>query len=541
MNQSVEIARNWFLGIIVIVLTGLALRAMQPVLVPVVLALFIALVVSPVERWIATHVPTPTRWLGLLASMIVIIAVFAIFIAALWIGGRRIAQALGGLPGRVDDFIRDAEIDEVAVFGTDLSQLANLLGDRAVTFTSGLLTQGLNGVTSWVVTLALTLFLVFLMLAEAPRWLKKLEAVSDADDHQRWQGAVRLIGLKLRVYLMTRLWLGLVTAALYVLWLWLMGVDLLVVWFLLTFLLSFIPNLGSVLAAVVPVFYAVAVLASQPIWLIALGLIVIEQGMGNLVQPQVQSRQVSLSPVVVLLSVIFFGWLWGAAGALLGVPIMIAVVIGAANIDQVATDRPLVIGHPLERIDDNPPHGRAVINCEYFQVCHTASLLPCEGRILAEIFANLAQQHIGLERLDEVGISAGAHAPFAIIRPLFRREDNHRRRLMIGTAPQGLNQPIPVEIRHIQVGYHQIDWICKSGHLLQCIHAVGRRHDVIAPVLQGEGDKLHDGRRIIHHEDSLAHSVRSYMFTALQIQLVLVAVCFTCFNRSSAREAPAAG
>ena len=333
MSDNVEIARNWFLGLILVVLLGLALRAMQPVLVPVVLALFIALVVSPVERWIATHVPTPTRWLGLLASMLVIIAVFAIFISALWIGGRRIAVALGGLTGRVDDLIRQAQIEEVAVFGTDLSQLATLLGDRAVAFVSGLLSRGINSVSSWTVMLALTLFLVFLMLAEAPRWSKKLEAISAAEDHARWQGAVRLIGLKLRAYLMTRLWLGLMTATLYIAWLWLMGVDLLVVWFLLTFLLSFIPNLGSVVSALLPVIYAVAVPASQPVWMIALGLIVIEQGMGNLVQPQVQSRQVSLSPVVVLLSVIFFGWLWGAAGAFLGVPIMIAVVIAAANIE----------------------------------------------------------------------------------------------------------------------------------------------------------------------------------------------------------------
>ena len=333
MTDKADTLRNALLMILAVLALGYALRVLQPVLVPVVLALFIALVVSPVERWVADRVPGPLRWLGLLAAMALIAATFALFVAALWVGGRRIGIALSGLPRRLDELTASADFGGWTLLGADIGQLANIIGDRGIAVASALLRDSINGVSTWVVYLTLCLFLVLLMLTEAPRWLDKLRAISDEEESARWHRAIRLIAFKLRVYLVTRAYLGLMTAVLYGIWLWICGVELVVVWVLLVFLFSFIPNLGSVLAGLLPLIYAFIVPGTLPLWAIALGILAIEQGMGNLVQPQVQAKQVSLSPVVVLLSVIFFGWLWGAAGALLSVPIMIVIVVAAANVE----------------------------------------------------------------------------------------------------------------------------------------------------------------------------------------------------------------
>ena len=323
--------RNWLLGIIAVVALGIALRGMQPVLVPVTLALFITLIVSPVERWIAERVPRHIRWPGLLAAMAVILAVFAMFLGVLWIGARRIGGALGGVPAQIDRLLRDSDLSEQSVFGADLEQLASLMSDRLVGFFSSLITRSINQASTTVITLALTLFLVMLMLTEAPRALRKLEAVSDDEETSRWRSAVRQIARKLRLYLLARAALGALTAACYAAWLWYCGVELLLVWALLTFLLSFIPNLGSVVSLVLPVLYALATNGDVNVWLLIVGLLVIEQVIGNFIDPHVQGAQVSLAPVVILMSVIFWGWLWGPLGALLGVPIMIAVTVAAAN------------------------------------------------------------------------------------------------------------------------------------------------------------------------------------------------------------------
>ena len=324
--------RNWLLGIIAVVVLGIALQVMRPVLVPVTLALFVTLLVSPVEHWMAQRVPRHMRWPGLLAAMSVILAVFAGFVAVLWVGTRRIAGALRGAPARIDELIRQAHLDEQSVFGADIELLMSLLSDRGVSYVSTLVSRSLNQASSTVVTLMLTLFLVMLMLTEAPRAGRKLEAVSEEEETSRWRSAIRQIARKLRLYLVARAALGLLTAVLYALWLWYCGVELILVWAMLVFLFSFVPNLGSVLSFALPVLYALVVGRDDTsLWQIIIGLIVIEQVIGNFVDPHVQGAQVSLAPVVILMSVIFWGWLWGAMGALLGVPIMIAVTIAAAN------------------------------------------------------------------------------------------------------------------------------------------------------------------------------------------------------------------
>lgn len=325
--------RNWLICLIAVVAVGTCLRLLQPVIVPVVLALCISLVVSPVERRVAALVPKQLRWLGLAAAMAVILGVLASFFAALWIGTRRIAGALNDLPSRLDQMLSQSDLQDRVIFGSDLSQLASMLGERAVNYFSGLATGLFGQASSTLVMLALTLFLVMLMLAEAPRWIVKLRHVSPGDTTARSRTTARLIAHKLRLYLMARAGLGLLTALLYAGWLWYCNVSLLLIWGMLTFLFSFIPNLGSVLSAVVPVVYALVMPDTAPVWLIALGLVAIEQVIGNFLDPRVQGQQVSLSPVVILLSVIFWGWLWGPVGAFLGVPIMVAVVVACAHIE----------------------------------------------------------------------------------------------------------------------------------------------------------------------------------------------------------------
>jgi len=337
---SLSTLRTWFLGIVALILVGFALMMMRPVIVPVFLALFITLVVSPVERRIADLVPRHIRWPGILAAMLVIVAAFALFLGAFWVGARRIASAIGAMSRRIDEVVREADLSDWSVFGRDIEQLLNLVGDRGVNLLSATLTQVINQSASTVLTLVITLFLTLLMLTEAPRAVAKLRAVSDEEDSSRWRSAVRQIARKLRLYLLARAALGLLTASLYTAWLWWCDVDLVLVWALMTFLFSFVPNIGSVISALLPLSYSALTGDGANPLVIFGGLLVIEQVIGNFVDPHVQGNQVSLAPIVILLSVLLFGWMWGALGAILGVPVMIAVTVGAAH---MGSTRPLAL------------------------------------------------------------------------------------------------------------------------------------------------------------------------------------------------------
>lgn len=108
---------------------------------------------------------------------------------------------------------------------------------------------------------------------------------------------------------------------------WAIGLDLAAVWGLLTFLLNFIPMLGSFVAVVPPVL--VAFLHPEPwVGFTALaGLSAIQLLIGNYIDPRLEGRILSLSPFVLFLSVIFWGWVWGVPGALMGIPLTAGIVI----------------------------------------------------------------------------------------------------------------------------------------------------------------------------------------------------------------------
>jgi AI-2 transport protein TqsA len=134
---------------------------------------------------------------------------------------------------------------------------------------------------------------------------------------------------------MIRLVLGLLTAALYVVWLWIMGVDLLTTWAILTVVLTFVPNLGSIISGTLPVIYAVLTRDLGTALAVGAGLFAIEQIVGNYIDPIIAGREVAVSPLVVLVSLLVWTFVLGPVGALLATPATIAIMIVCARIDPL--------------------------------------------------------------------------------------------------------------------------------------------------------------------------------------------------------------
>ncbi len=117
-----------------------------------------------------------------------------------------------------------------------------------------------------------------------------------------------------------------------------MGVEFAFTWGLLAFVLNFIPTLGSIIASLPPVLMAL-VQHAPDIWPaagVALVLAAIQMTLGNFIAPKIYGERLNLSPVVILLFLLFWGWLWGITGALLAVPIAAAIQIALAHIPSLA-------------------------------------------------------------------------------------------------------------------------------------------------------------------------------------------------------------
>ncbi|SDY53531.1 AI-2E family transporter [Citreimonas salinaria] len=376
--------RSMLLGcvaVMTVILLGWMLRAAAIFFVPVVFSIFLALLVAPVDRWGTKRAPDRFPWLGHVAAMGTILLALLVFLGSVWFASQQVVErfplgsgettellpSLGeedddaelapaaGAPqpetgsSPQDDTAADAPADDTTGTGSDeiLSRFGELFGvaggslsTRLAEWASSYATTVLSAAGTTLGAAVLVFFLTLMMLIEGPRWPKKFAYESHGSSKQGVVETARTIAQRLRGFLWARTIMGVMTAFLYVVWLWIFGIDLLIVWALLTFFLSFIPTLGSLIAGILPVLYALAQKDLGTAVFVGIGLLVIEQIMGNYVDPRVQGRKVSLSPLVVLIALLLWGWMWGIAGAVLAVPMTIAIAIISAHFEPL---RPLAL------------------------------------------------------------------------------------------------------------------------------------------------------------------------------------------------------
>lgn len=353
--------RTGLIIVITIVLAGWALRAIGSIAVPLVFAIFLTLLIAPIDRWVSERVPQKLYWLGHVAAMTVILLGVVLFVGSLWLAAQQVisrfptgsgdlatlipdlagqtgsqGQTSGAslVPGAEADRYSAVETETITGQGSGLSSVlgvlrgaAGSLADEVSSWITDLATAVLSMAGGLLTALVLVFFLTLLMLVEAPRWESKLYTLFNRSARDGVFDATAVIAQRLRRFLLVRLVLGLITAALYVGWLWLFGTDLLLVWGLLAVLLNFIPTIGSLIAGILPVIYAYMTKDFGTAILVAAGILVIEQVMGNFVDPRVQGKTVSLSSLVILVALLLWGWVWGIAGAFLAVPITIAFLV----------------------------------------------------------------------------------------------------------------------------------------------------------------------------------------------------------------------
>lgn len=178
------------------------------------------------------------------------------------------------------------------------------------------------------------LFLVFI-LAERASLEKKMDKGLGRDNAGRAVSAGLSIVQAVQQYLGLKTFVSFLTGLLAGLVLWLLGVPFAFLWGVLTFLFNFIPNIGAPIAIVPPVAIALFHFGSigRPLLAAAL-LIIIQTVVENFLEPKLMRRGLNLSPLVVLLALLFWGWLWGTVGMLLSVPLTAAIKISLEQFES---------------------------------------------------------------------------------------------------------------------------------------------------------------------------------------------------------------
>jgi AI-2 transport protein TqsA len=334
-------ARKAVIGLLALIATILTLWALKwsaVVTMPLAFSFFVAILVHPIERSLAAHLPGKLQWLGLACAMLAVIGALALAVA---LTSFTLAPVLERAPQYADDLHRQWENLRSWASGHGLAlpqsfHLQGMLGSNALAS----LVSGLTSAWEILALLLLVFFFTLLMLIEASAWRRKTAVALRGRQTAAVLETVHAVAHKVRRFLLIRTVLGVISGAAVTAWLWLMGVDFAPFWGVLFFLLNYLPNVGSIIAGIPPT--VLAFVQFGPGWalLVAGGLLALEQVTGNFLDPRLQGRTLNVSSLVVLLSVILWGWIWGVPGALIAVPLTVTIILVCA---KVAMLRPFAV------------------------------------------------------------------------------------------------------------------------------------------------------------------------------------------------------
>ena len=305
------------LAAMIVVVTGILLGA--PVLTPILFAVVLSLLFSPVYSWLLRRgLPAP------LALVIMLVVLAILFLGLFFILGvsiskfsERVGYYVAQLNGELSSL--DAVLERLGLSNVNLSEAVN---SSALVDAVGTILSGIAGFLS---DLFLILMIMLFLLGEGPAMMNRLRA-SVAEDNPQVarltavaQNVVRQFGLRAIV--------NLVTGAGVTVLMFLLGVDFPLMWGILTFFLSFVPYIGLVLAVAPAVVLALAEFGVTRAVLVIAGVIVINILAENVLSPMMMGRGLNISPTIVFLSFIFWAWLLGGPGAFLALPITLFVAV----------------------------------------------------------------------------------------------------------------------------------------------------------------------------------------------------------------------
>ncbi len=318
------------LAALVVIVAGL--RAAETILIPMLLAVFLAVLSHPLLAALLRRGVRPS--LAMAATVAAAIAVLTAF--GLIINGA-VSGFLAAAPTYQNLLVAKAQSwleaarqhavlsDWLSPETFDLSPVLDLAG--------GIVGGTVRGVASFVSLLFMTLVAMVFMLAETlglssklrtafgerPQLLLHVESIT--------QSTQRYVAVKTFVSALVGLAVGILTAAL--------GIEFPVVWAVIAFFLHYIPTFGAFAAAVPTVLVALAQHGWGRAFLVMLGYLVIGSIFGNIVEPALLGRRVGLSPLAVLLSIVFWGWVWGPIGMILSVPVTVILKIAFEHTERL--------------------------------------------------------------------------------------------------------------------------------------------------------------------------------------------------------------
>lgn len=327
-----------------VVVIGILLHFLSDAFLPFVAALFLANIFMPlVEMLRKKNIPT------VFSILLVLVVVGAVLFGVVLVISTTVDSVIQIIPKY------QAKWEHVLLpqLSGLLERISPELKEQAMNFNLSTVLQpskilgAVSSVTALLSTSALVLLFMLFILASNGQFRIKIEKAFPPSGSFQLNKMVENIEVHVRKYLLTNLLINTAAGVTMTIVLFLFGVDLAVLWGVLTFFLMFIPSIGSVFAVVMPILVSFLQFDSivTPL-LLSITIIITQLIIGSVIAPKILGNSLNLSPLLILVSLIFWGWVWGPLGMILSVPITSTIAIIFQNIPSL---------HPLAVLMSSEP------------------------------------------------------------------------------------------------------------------------------------------------------------------------------------------
>ena len=325
MEQHPGARLLFVLACLVVVVYGI--RFARPILLPSALALFLAVLSLPLILSLQHRRVPPA--IAIAIAVLVNVAVFGLIIL---LASRSIPEFNRALPGYVDRLVRlqnawiaGFEARTGFEIGTELTN--SILDPRAAVDVA---TTAVGRVAGIVGTTFLVFLIMIFMLAEAHVFPDKFRVILSREGAEGYRFG-KIVG-EIQTYLGIKTVISLATGLVLGFWCFVMDLDFPVLLGLVAFVLNYVPTVGSIIAAAPALLLSLVLHGTVGNAVgVGLGYLVVNTFFGNILEPSLMGRRLGLSTLVVILSLLFWGWAWGPMGALLSVPLTVMVKIWLEN------------------------------------------------------------------------------------------------------------------------------------------------------------------------------------------------------------------
>lgn len=310
----------------VIILAGM--KAAAPILNPLFLAFFTAIVCWPLLTWLSRKgVPSGLAVALVVSGLVIVLTIMgAYLVSAVNQFSKELPVYQANLSQQTSSLVEWLHHYDISL-PDDTEIIKEINPGKAMKF-AGALLSGFSNVFANIFFILITI--IFILFETYAMPVKMKYAFGQSIINVQASKIITNINQYMAIKVITSLTTGLFIAF----WLKMLGVDFPILWGVIAFMLNFVPNIGSIIAAIPTVLLGLVQLGVDAALLVVLGYLLVNMIIGNLWEPRIMGRGLGLSTLVVFLSMALWGWVFGPVGMLLSVPFtMIAKIILEHNPD----------------------------------------------------------------------------------------------------------------------------------------------------------------------------------------------------------------